>query len=482
MLPFLKKFAFILALLPLSAVNGQTMVAATPPMGWNSWDSYGLTITEAEFRANATVLKDKLLPFGYRYAVIDEGWFFENPEARSTPDKLRYALDKFGRYVPVPDRFPSAGKPPAPSHRDDGNSSMKLPATIEDTTFAPIGQWLHAQGLLFGIHIVRGIPRASVERNLPIQGSPFHATDVADTNDACPWDPTNWGIRDNPAGQAWYDSLLRQYAGWGVDLLKVDCISDHPYKAGEIRMIRRAIDKTGRPMVLSLSPGPTSPSHAAEVSTTANMWRISDDFWDVWTTAPGTTFPQSLVGQFVRAAAWSTFDLKPGHWPDLDMLPLGQLRPSPGWGEPRQTRLTADEQRTMLTLWAMNRSPLILGANLTLFDEETLRLLTNRDLLSIDQDAAHRGHPQPGSAGASLQVWTSSLSLKDGHEAKVAAVFNLGDTSASVERSVRELDLLGAAGNGSATVREVWSGRNLGRTASIHLEIPAHGCVLLIAQ
>src|SRR6202008_4523266 len=103
--------------------------------------------------------------------------------------------------------------------------------------------------------IIRGIPLESVARHLPIDGADFKAQDAADQNAACPWDPTSWGIKDNEAGQAWYDSLLRQYAEWGVDFLKVDCIADHPYKAAEIRQIARAIRKSGRDVVLSLSPG-----------------------------------------------------------------------------------------------------------------------------------------------------------------------------------------------------------------------------------
>src|ERR1035441_4663157 len=180
---------------------------------------------------------------------------------------------------------------------------------------------------------------------------------------ALPNPARNWGVKDNAAGQAWYDSLLAQYAGWGVDLIKVDCIAAHPYKADEIRMIRKAIDQAGRPMVLSLSPGPTALANADEVAQLANMWRISDDFWDVWTSDPGKAFPQSLTGQFAKVAAWAPYT-KPGHWPDADMLPLGHLGPVPGWGQPRDTRFTAAEQQTLLTLWSMARSPLILGANL----------------------------------------------------------------------------------------------------------------------
>jgi alpha-galactosidase len=288
---------------PPAAQPSTAAVAATPPMGWNSWDSYGLTITEDQFRANVKVLHNGLMASGYNYAVIDEGWFFFNPEARPRPDTLVYAIDANGRYVPVPARFPSAGTAtPAQmqvAQAPDG-TPYKLSMTTESTSFKPLADWVHAQGLKFGIHIVRGIPRVSVERNLPIAATAFHAADAADTTDACPWDPTNWGIKNNAAGQAWYDSLISQYAGWGVDLLKVDCIAAHPYKVDEIQMIRRAIDKTGRPMVLSLSPGPTSLDNAAEVGRLAQMWRISDDFWDVWASDPNKAFRKPLPASSPR--------------------------------------------------------------------------------------------------------------------------------------------------------------------------------------
>ena len=454
-----------------AAQQPQSSVAPTPPMGWNSWDAYGLTITEPQFRANVEVLHDKLLPFGWNYAVIDEGWYFENPGDRPTPDKLHYAIDPNGRYVPVPARFPSAVLAASPSPiASPITPDHKLPATIEDTSFAELGRWVHAQGLKFGIHIIRGIPRASVERNLPVEGSSFHAQDVADQTDACPWDPTSWGVRDNAAGQAWYDSLLRQYAAWGVDLIKVDCISDHPYKLAEIEMIRRAIDKTGRPIVLSLSPGPTALAHAAEVARLANMWRIADDEWDVWAVPPGKTFPQGVKDQFARLAAWAPY-AKPGNWPDADMLPLGQLRPEPGEGKARASRLTPDEQRTELTLWSIARSPLILGANLTLLDAPTLALLTNREVLAINQTATksfellhHRD----------FIVWQADLP-----GGKVAlALFNTSDTPMKLNAKFAELSP--ALGDHSWNVRDVWAAKELGAQSGASAELPPHASLLLI--
>ncbi|HEX9200125.1 MAG TPA: glycoside hydrolase family 27 protein [Acidobacteriaceae bacterium] len=453
-------------------------VAATPPMGWNSWDSYGLTITEEQFRANVKVLATELKPFGWNYAVIDEGWFFFNPEDRPKPDTLHYALDYYGRYVPVPARFPSAqssqGEPPPPPPATPGPPGPpKLIATIQSTTFKPLADFVHAQGLKFGIHIVRGIPRASVERNLPIAGSGFNAADAADTSDACPWDPTNWGIKDNAAGQAWYDSLLSQYAGWGVDLLKVDCISDHPYKAAEIRMIRRAIDKTGRPIVLSLSPGPTALAHAEEVGQLANMWRMSDDIWDFWVNP--RPWPRSVSSQFETTAAWAPYT-KPGNWPDADMLPLGELRPVPGDGKPRTTRLTPAEQQTMLTLWSMARSPLILGANLTLLDDATYKLLINADLIRIDQTATRSGQVMHN---GDILVWTADLPA-DSPEGSIAlAIFNAGESQLIVNSSFEAFNLDDA----TYRVKDVWTGKSLGKLKSIQsMTLEPHACILWLLK
>jgi alpha-galactosidase len=443
-------------------------VAPTPPMGWNSWDAYGLTITEPQFRANVQVLKEKLLPFGWQYAVIDEGWFFENPQLRDTPDKLHYAIDLYGRYVPVPARFPSVATPV--SHIAVPVPPGKLAVTIEDTSFADLGKYVHAQGLKFGIHIVRGIPRASVERNMPIDHSTFHAQDAADTSDVCSWDPTNWGVKDNAAGQAWYDSLLQQYAAWGVDLLKVDCISNHPYKLDEIKMIRKAIDKTGRPMVLSLSPGPTSLSHATEVGELATMWRISDDVWDVWEKLD-LNFPTTVKGQFARFAAWEQY-AKPGNWPDGDMLPLGELRPAPGYLQARSSRLTPDEQRTQITLWAIARSPLIIGANLTLLNPSTLALFTNRDVIAVNQTSVESAEVLHED---NLFAWRAKLpGGKFG-----LALFNTGDKPLTVDRKLSDFD---PALDGEWNVHEAWSNKDMGKTQKISVELAPHACALLMLQ
>ena len=425
-------------------------IAPTPPLGWNSWDAYGMRIGEEEFRAAVNAMAAKLKPYGYTYAVIDEGWYMVNPEDRPKPELLKYAFDGNGRFIPAVERFPSAMQ------------------KGKNTGFEQLANYVHSRGLKFGIHVIRGSPRESVAKNAPIEGTKFTTQDAADQSDPCPWDPTSWGVKDNEAGQAWYDALVRQYAQWGVDYLKVDCISDHPYKLSEIKQLHLAIVHSGRPIVLSLSPGPTNLSHQAEVAELAEMWRISNDVWDVW---QGHGFPIGIKNQFPTAAEWAQY-AKPGNWPDADMLPIGELRPYPDMAPgARHTRLSLDEQKTQLSLWAMARSPLIFGGNVTLLDKETTSLLTNREMLRIDQTAT-----------ASRQViheddfvaWTSDLA--GGEHA--LALFNLGDSGATVTRPLTDFGLAA----GAHQMRDVWSESNLPASENVSARIEPHGTVLLIVK
>jgi alpha-galactosidase len=432
--------------LQVAAMGQGKMLAPTPPMGWNSWDSYGLTITEAQFRANVEVLAKRLKPAGYVNAVVDEGWYLSNPEEARTPEKLQYRMDANGRYEPAVNRFASAAG---------------------DAGFKPVADYVHEQGLKFGIHIIRGISKQAVASNLPVADSAFHAADVADTSDKCPWNPDNFGVKDNAAGQAWYDSLMKQYAGWGVDYIKVDCIASHPYKGDEIQMIHRAIAKTGRPIVLSLSPGPAPLDKAAEVAENAQVWRISDDVWDRWERPASEHFPQGVKNQFAVIASWVPH-VKAGNWPDADMLPLGRLGPVPGEGKPRETKLTHDEQRTLVTLWSIARSPLIIGANLTELDDWTAGLLTNAAVVAMDQ----RGHDQKvASEDEELVAWVSK---GDGGR-EYLALFNLGDAAARVAVPLARYGFTAD----KYAAKDVWEGKDLGKVSEATGMVAAHGVLLL---
>jgi len=447
---------YAIALLVLTAIltcaaSGQPVsakeptLAATPPMGWNSWDSYSRTLNEDTIKANAQWMAQHLKRFGWEYVVIDEGWYLSNLNPSGNDEHASFQIDAYGRFVPVPARFPSAGK---------------------DFTFKPLADSLHSLGLKFGIHIIRGIPREAVVKNLPIAGSSFHAADAADTSDVCPWNAYNYGVDPaKPAAQAYYDSLAQLYAAWGVDFVKVDCISSHPYKGAEIRMINQAIARSGRPMVLSLSPGPTPVEKRDEVFELSQMWRISDDIWDVWYS--NKDFPQGVKNQFARAAQWAGV-AKPGHWPDADMLPIGSLRPAAGWGEPRDTRLSREEQQTLLTLWSIFRSPLIMGGNLLQADAWTTSLLTNAEVLAVDQ---HSRDNHPVMTGSDIVVWTARPEAGDGF---FVAVFNLSDVPQVAHYAWSKLGL-----NGHSYIRrDLWEHKDLGPAASLEIALPPHGAAL----
>lgn len=436
--------SIILLALSLPLAAQEANIAPMPPMGWNSWDSYGLSITESEFRANADVLAGKLKPYGWLYAVVDEGWYLPNPQAKS--GEFQFALDANGRYTPAANRFPSAAN---------------------NAGFKPLADHIHSRGLKFGIHIIRGIPREAVAKNLSIAGSNYHAADAADPSDTCPWNADNYGVKSNPAGQAYYDSLAQLYASWGVDFVKIDCIASHPYKGDEIRMFSLALQHSGRPIALSLSPGPAPLDKLDELRRYAQMWRISDDFWDHWGPWPKHEFSQGLLKQFTTAAEWAAH-VEPNHWPDADMLPLGYLGPRPGAGDPRESKLTHDEQRSVVTLWSIFRSPLVLGSNLTRLDDFTTSLLTNPEVIAVDQHSTNNRAVVTSSAQA---VWTAQPDTGAGY---CLALFNLSDQPATLHYNWTDIGLTGPR----YTLRDLWAQKEVPAVSSLNVTLQPHACAL----
>jgi hypothetical protein len=365
--------------------------AQTPPMGWNSWDCYGPTVVESEVKANADYMAEHLAAYGWEYIVVDIRWFVENDKAGGYNQKdPRYVIDGYGRYNPALNRFPSAA---------NGQG------------FKPLADYIHSKGLKFGIHLMRGIPKKAVEQKLPVLGTNGITCDMIANNDsACTW------LRDNmkvdctkPGAQEYYNSCFDLYASWGVDFVKIDDLS-RPYHTGEIEMIRHAIDRCGRKIVLSMSPGETPLENAAHAREHANMWRTVDDFWDNWS---------QLNYQFEVCAKWAPY-IYPGAWPDADMLPLGKISIRGERGEERWTGFSPDEQRTMMTLWSIFKSPLMYGGDLPQNDDATNALLTNRDVLYMHGHSTNNRQLQR--TENNLVTWTAD---DPANGDKFVALFNL---------------------------------------------------------
>jgi hypothetical protein len=381
--------------------------------------------------------------YGWNYAVVDEGWYLQNPDGKA--GTFRFTMDSHGRYTPAVNRFSAAAN-------DEG--------------FRALANWVHHQGLKFGIHIIRGIPRQAVDKNLKIADSQFGAAEAANKSDTCAWNADNYGVKYTPAGQAYYDSIASLYAGWGVDFVKIDCIS-YPYIGDEIHMFSEALRKTGRPIVLSLSPGPTPLDKVDDLRKYAQMWRISGDVWDHWKQWPNQDWSQGLLGQFQLTAKWAPL-VEPGHWPDADMLPLGYLGPRPGQGKARQSAFTQDEQRTLMNLWCVFRSPLIMGGNLTQLDTWMTSLLTNPEVIAVNQ------HSRNGRAvvnDSKKAVWVAKPDAGGG---AYVALFNLDDSQQTIAYPLQSLGLTGT----SYKVRDLWKHQDLGNKDRLNVSLPAHASVL----
>ncbi|MEJ3748276.1 alpha-galactosidase [Actinomycetes bacterium KLBMP 9797] len=411
-------------------------VANTPPMGWNSYDSFNWSVTEADVRANADYMRDNLRQHGWQYIVIDWAWYYPgrhnnspNQDGNLNP---RLRMDANGRLLPDTTRFPSA---------------------VGSNGFKPLADYVHAQGLKFGVHLMRGIPRQAVADNVPILGTSCRANQINNSTTAA-WLNLMWGLNmSNACAQAYLDSVFQLLASWGVDYVKVDDIAAPTYRQSEVDGYRLAIERSGRPMVLSLSPGPTPLASGPHVRTNAHMWRIVNDLWDNW---------GALDALFDRLRDWTPHRAT-GAWPDPDMIPIGRLSKFGPVGSPRYSGLTADEQRTLMTLWAINRAPLMWGGNLVENRAADLALMTNAAVLAVDQNSANNRQL----VGGTRQVWTADV---PGTDHRYVALFNREGAAANVSVNLADL------GIGSATVTDLWSGASLGTVSgTLTRSIPAHG-------
>lgn len=412
------------------------MIAQTAPMGWNSWDCYGASVTEDIVRKNAEFMAQNLKQYGWEYVVVDIQWYEPNAKSHEYNPFAELCMDEYSRLIPAENRFPSSA----------GGKG-----------FAPLAEYIHSLGLKFGIHIMRGIPRQAVHRNTKILGTDRTAAQVAKTASICAWNTDMYGVDPHKEGaREYYDSIFKLYASWGVDYVKCDDIArELPHEEEELVMLSEALRGCGREMVLSLSPGPALLEKAELYKQVSNMWRITDDFWDKW---------ELLYNMFSRAEKWCTHT-GAGHWPDADMLPIGPIRQDYDAGD--STKFTKDEQITMMTLWSVFRSPLIIGGEMTGFDRFTMSLLTNEGILAMHRNARD-----------SHQVWRREI---DGNEyilwtassaegGRYIAVFNAGEKDSMVEVPLSDIEI-----SGKVSGTELWSGEDFSETDRIIAKVLSHG-------
>lgn len=407
-----------------------------PPLGWNSFDSYGCAASEQALLANAEAMAERLLPAGYEYFVVDNGWFAEYELEEGSPyPKVKHAdevnIDAFGRYQPSKVYFPNG--------------------------LQPLIDRVHALGLKFGIHIMRGIPRKAVELNLPVYGTDFRASDIADRNDVCSWCHYNYGVdMSKPGAQEFYDSLIHQLAAWGVDFIKADDITGHP---DEIEAVVQAIRSSGRDMVLSLSPGGQTDPSRMSVYRQANMLRTTKDIWDN---------RRDLDKAF---DAWEAYNgyRKEGFWLDLDMIPFGHLqllnprtagsgvetiKPESlpqqelsGKGHERMSGLTENQKYTFITIRALAASPLFMGGDLPTSDEFSFQLITNQQMLACNQNGI-MGSKRLEADG--IEIWAAPhrrlaeegwIGIFNRNPEKRKAAFGFSELSLPIDRDVEWINI-----------------------------------------
>lgn len=415
----------------------------TAPMGWNSWDCYGAAVDEATVRKNAEYMARNLKEFGWEYVVVDIQWYEPFATSNDYHPFANLNIDEYGRLLPAENRFPSSK---------------------EGKGFALLAEYVHSLGLKFGIHIMRGIPREAVFRNCPVLGTDVTARDVAKTHSICYWNTDMYGVDpDKKGAREYYDSIFKLYSSWGVDFIKCDDICrEIPREETELILLSESLHAAEREMVLSLSPGPALLEKAELYKEVANMWRITDDFWDNW---------KLLYNMFERAEKWS---IHTGHgsYPDADMLPIGPIRQC--YNPDNVTRFTKDEQLTMMTLWSIMRSPLMIGGEMTKFDDFTLSLLTNRKLLDMHKNGRHAHQVWRHNVnGIETVLWTSVTETGE----QYVALFNLGEKANTVTFSLDDLEW-----SSGKKVINLWTGKKSLLTEGTKIKLPKHGVAAFEAK
>lgn len=445
-------FLVLFSLTSNSKVNAQRSNQTSAPfLGWNSYNCYGSAINEQLTYENLDAFIQKLKPSGYEYFVLDAGWYrhYDLKPGENWPtdgDKKHLNIDEYGRYIPSKVLFPNGLK--------------------------PIIDYAHKHGVKFGVHLMRGIPREAVEKNLPIKGTNYFARDIANVEDKCSWSVLNYGIdMDKPGAQEYYDSMLELLAGWGVDFIKYD---DIVHKPKEIIGVADAIEKTGRKIILSISPGDDHYPKFFEVYHRADMIRMTRDIWDLKEDID-ITFEQ--WGKILPHAY-------KGFWMDMDMIPFGHIRINHPLtlnklettrGYERMDNFSYAQKKTFLTQRAMAASPLFMGGALTTSPSIVFELITNTDMLECNQNGI------TGELVTRISDYRVKVDIwKTAHKSKEnegwLGVFNRNGYKELIKFNKEELGLDKEV---SYNLYDIWGKKIIEDTGTIVFEIPADDVIFI---
>lgn len=416
-----------------------------PVLGWSSWSFIRREPTAAKLMAQAEALvKSGLAKFGYRYINLDDFWYLG---VDSTKSRKLFGpeVGPYGLWVTDPSRFPPHGD-------TDG---IKV-----------VADYVHSLGLKFGIYLTPGVSKLAVFKKTPIKGTPFTADQI--TEPSVKEANYNFGgmVRinyDKPGAQEYIDSWADMFAGWGVDFIKLDGITNA--NTGDIKAWSRAIQQSGRSMVLDITQGSYTQAIAPILMKYADQWEFAPDI-ECYSCdeKSGRSFPltkwENIESRFLYATVWQPYSVQ-GGYNDYDAIEVGNGS---------NTGLTVDERKAQLSLWALASAPLIIGADLTHLEPEDLKLLENTSVLAVDQD---------GIAAERFLIPFSNqpvfAKIEPNGDA-IVGLFNIGDQAEEISI---EASAIGISQNERGYLLDnLWTGEMNKTDGSISAVVPSHGVVL----
>jgi hypothetical protein len=423
----------------IAGTNGQPAraddngVGAKPALGWSSWSFIRRDPTAQNIEAQAKALKDSgLAKNGFVYANVDDFWY-------ECPGSQGPNVDGYGRWVTDPTKFPAKGS---------------------ENGIQVVADYVHSLGLKFGLYVTPGISEQAVARNTAIEGTPYHADDIATTSSEANYNCGGMVGIDytKPGAQQFVNSWANQFASWGIDYLKIDGVGTPDI--ADVRAWSQALKQTGRPVHLELSNN-LDINNAAAWQQLSDGWRTGGDI-ECYCGPNGSSYPlttwSSLTSRFDQVADWAPYG-GPGGYNDYDSLEIGNGA---------NDGLTPDERRTQMSLWSLAASPLILGTDLTHLDPTDLGMLKNADVLAVDQDGIDAKRI---SADTDSQVFAKTESDGD----VVVGLFNTGPAPREVATTAAALGLPAAR---DYALQDLWTHRQTESAGRIATDVPPHGVAL----